>query len=84
MLKTCVHVAIHTRVSIVKGMSNCQIWRLSVGTCVYTVIHLLFFLSVESRLKTDPELKKKLLSVAATLQEGLNSLVVLFEFVDQV
>ena len=25
---------------------------------------------VESRLKTDPELKKKLLSVAATLQEG--------------
>ena len=35
-------------------------------------MHVLCLLSsaVESRLKTDPELKKKLLSVAANLQEG--------------
>ena len=37
-----------------------------------------FIYTVESRLKTDPELKKKLLSVAATLQEGQNSLVDIF------
>ena len=42
--------------------------------CMYAV----FIYTVESRLKTDPELKKKLLSVAATLQEGQNSLVDIF------
>ena len=42
--------------------------------CMYVV----FIYTVESRLKTDPELKKKLLSVAATLQEGQNSLVDIF------
>lgn len=38
-------------------------------------MYAVFIYTVESRLKTDPELKKKLLSVAATLQEGQNSLV---------
>ena len=39
------------------------------------IMHVLClsFSTVESRLKTDPELKKKLLSVAANLQEGQNS-----------
>lgn len=39
----------------------------------YICILCLSFSAVESRLKTDPELKKKLLSVAANLQEGQNS-----------
>ena len=43
------------------------------ATCtIYTHSHLSLFYAVKSRLQADPELKKKLLSVAATLLEGMN------------